>query len=117
MAVRNTAKKATRKGASKKSSRKATAKKAVRKAATKKVARKTVAKKATRKTAVKKRTRNPLATATKLHLTAEKQLVTAKKAYDRAVIAEARAAEKVTAVNEKIAKKAAKSSGSEAFDV
>jgi len=117
MAVRKTTKKATRKGASKKSLRKATAKKTVRKAAAKKVTRKAVAKKGARKTAVKKRARNPLKTATKLHLAAGKQLATAKKAYDRAVIAEARAAEKLKAVNEKIAKKVAKSSGPEVFDV
>ena len=108
MAVRKPTKKATRKGASKKWPLKAAAKQAVRKAAAKKVTRKAVAKKTTRKTAVKKRTRNPLGTVTKLHLAAEKKLATAKKAYDRAVIAESRAAEKVNAVNEKIAKKAAK---------
>ena len=117
MAVRKTAKKAARKGAAKKSPRKAAAKKTVRKVTAKKLTRKAVAKKSARKSAAKKRTRNPLATATKLHRAAEMRLASAKKAYDRAVIAESRAAEKVNAVNEKIAKKAAKSSGSEAFDV
>lgn len=111
MAVRKATKKVTRKGASKKSPRKAAAKKTIRKTTAKKVTRKAVAKKGVRKAAVKKRTRNPLKTATKLHLAAGKQLATAKKAYDRAVIAEARAAAKLNAVNEKIAKKAAKTSG------
>ncbi|MEK4032233.1 hypothetical protein WOC76_23330 [Methylocystis sp. IM3] len=39
---------------------------------------------------------------------AEKKLTVAKKAYDRAVVAEARAAEKLKKVNEKIAQKAMK---------
>lgn len=114
MAVKKTTKEAARKSAAKKSPRKAAAKKIVRKAAAKKVTRKAVAKKITRKASVKKQTRNPLATATKLHRVAEKQLTTAKKAYDRAVVVEARAAEKLNAVNEKIAKKAAKNSEAQA---
>lgn len=116
MAVRKTAKKATRKGAAKESPRKAAAKKTVRKVAAKRLTRKVAAKTSMRKSAVKKRTRNPLATATKLHRAAVKQLATAKKAYDRAVVTEARAAEKLSAVNEKIAKKAAKNSGPEASE-
>jgi hypothetical protein len=65
-------------------------------------------KKATRKAPAKKRTRNSLATATVAHQVAEQKLVVAKKAYDRTVVAEARAAEKLKKVNEKIAQKAEK---------
>jgi hypothetical protein len=94
MARRTTVKKTARKGATKKAARKVTAKAAV--------------KKATRNAPAKKRTRNPLATATAAHQVTEKKLSVAKKAYDRALVAEARAAEKLKKVNEKIAQKAAK---------
>lgn len=115
-------KKATRKGAAKKVARKASAKKIVRKAATKKATRKTaaakrtrtvVAKKTARKTTPIKRPRNPLATAIAMHTSAQKNLVAAAKAYDRAVFAEARAAEKLSAVKEKIALKSMKGEKSE----
>ncbi len=46
----------------------------------------------------------------------EKKLAIAKKAYDRAVVAEARAAEKLKKVNEKIAQKAGKRLPSPAAD-
>jgi hypothetical protein len=103
MARRTTAKKTARKGATKKAARKGPAKKVARKATAK-----AAVKKATRKAPAKKRTRNPLATATAAHQVAEKKLTVAKKAYDRAVVAEALAAEKRKKVNEKIAQKAVK---------
>lgn len=100
MARRATTKKATKKSAKKK--------------ATRKGATKAVAKKGTRKAPAKKRTRDPVGKATAAHLVAEKKLAVAKKAYDRAVIAEARAADKLKAVIEKIAKKAAKEQSAKA---
>lgn len=106
MARRSTTKKATRKSTVKKATRKAPAKKAARKNATK-----AVAKKATRKVSARKQTRNPVATATAAHLVAEKKLASAKKVYDRAVIVEARAAEKLKAATEKLAAKALKKKG------
>jgi hypothetical protein len=102
MARRTTVKKTARKGATKKIARKVTAKAAV--------------KKATHKAPAKKRTRNPLATATAAHQVTEKKLAVAKKAYDRAVVAEARAAEKLKKVNEKIAQKGGKRLPSPAAD-
>jgi hypothetical protein len=86
----------------------APARKGPAKNATRKVTAKTAVKKATRKAPAKKRTRNSLATATVAHQVAEQKLVVAKRAYDRTVVAEARAAEKLKKVNEKIAQKAEK---------
>jgi hypothetical protein len=118
---------AIRKSATKKSTGKGAAKKrvaATKKTGARKVERKTAVKNATRKTAVKtavkkstlkttatKRTRNPLATATAVHRAAAKKLASVKKAYDQAVIAEGRAADKLKAVSDRIANKAAKKGG------
>jgi hypothetical protein len=103
MARRATTKKAARKSVAKKAPRKAVAKKATRKSATK-----AVAKKATRKAPAKKRTRDPVGKATAAHLVTEKKLAIAKKAYDRAVVAEARAAEKLKTATDKLAAKSRK---------
>ena len=103
MARRTTAKKTARKGATKKAARKGPAKKAARK-----VTAKAAVKKATSKAPAKKRTRNPLRNGDSHHQVAERKLTVAKKAYGRAVVAEARAAEKLKKVNEKIAQKAIK---------
>jgi DNA-binding protein HU-beta len=82
----------------------APARKGPAKKSTRKVTAKTAVKKATRKAPAKKRTRNSLATATVAHQAAEKKLVVAKKAYDRAVVAEARAARNLRKEREDCAK-------------
>ncbi len=69
---------------------------------------KAAAKQLSRKAPAKKQTRNPLGTATAAYREAEKKLASAKKAYDRALVIEARAAEKLRTVKEKIAAKTAK---------
>jgi hypothetical protein len=135
MVARKTAKKGVRKGSTKKLTRKGTAKKSGRKTAAKKLGRKTATKKATPKTAAKKaarknpakkqnrtvaakkivrasapkkQVRDPLAKAIAVHAAAQKDLSAAIKAYDRAVMVEARAAERLSEVKERIALKAMK---------
>jgi hypothetical protein len=77
----------------------APARKGPAKNATRKATAKTAVKKATRKAPAKKRTRNSLATATVAH-----QVADAKKAYDRTVVAEARAARNLRKEREDCAK-------------